>query len=74
MANPKSILRLDFSSGTTPLEALTEMKEKAIMFNVAYIISTINNIEIYVSQNAHIGDSYKKYQESIEIGRTFIVC
>jgi hypothetical protein len=74
MTNPKSILRIDFSTGTTPLEALTEMKEKAIMFNVAYIVSTINNIEIYVSQNAHIGDSYKKYQEGLELKRSFIVC
>ena len=74
MANPKSIIRLDFVEGTTILEALTEMKEKAIKFDVAYTTTILNDIQIFVSQSTHIGKAFEKYQLAATEKKAYIVC
>lgn len=72
--NPKSVLRLDFVTGTTVLEALSEMKEKAIQLNVAYVLATINDIDVYVRKNTNVAEAFTKFQDAIRSNQNFIVC
>jgi hypothetical protein len=72
--NPKSVLRLDFVTGTTVLEALSEMKEKAIQLNVSYVLATINDIDVYVRKGTNVPEAFTKFQDAIKKQEKFIVC
>jgi len=74
MEKPKSVLKLDFLTGTSILETLSEMKEKADKFNVAFIYSRINDIDVYVRKESNVAESYKLFKDAIEKKKDFIVC
>ena len=74
MGNSKSVLPLTFVEGTTILEMLSEMREKAIKFEVAYTSTTINGIQVFVSQNAKINESFEKYHRAVSEKNVYVVC
>jgi lipoate-protein ligase A len=73
MGTPKSILKLEFATGTPLLETLAEMKEKAIKFDVAFIESRINNIDVFISQKASISEAYETFKKAVNEKKDFIV-
>lgn len=74
MSKPASIITLEFCTGTAVLEVLSEMKEKAIKFDVAFTYSKLNDVEVYVSQNANIKETYELYQEALRRTENKFVC
>lgn len=73
MDGPRSILKLEFMTGTPIVEVLSEMKHKAKQFDVAYVESRINNVDIFISQNASIQEAFNTYQQALKDKKDFIV-
>ena len=71
---PKSVLKLDFITGASILETLSEMKEKASQFNVAFIYSKLNDIDVYVRKETIVSEAYAMFQDAIKNNKEFIVC
>lgn len=69
----KAILKLEFMTGTSILETLSEMKEKASQFNVAFIYSRLNDIDVYVRKETVISEAYETFQKAIHENKDFIV-
>lgn len=72
MDRPKSILRIEFCTGTTILETLTEMKEIAKRFGVAFVYTKLNDVDVYVSQTASIKELFDLYQDAVNNKKPFI--
>lgn len=72
MDRPKSILRIEFCTRTTILETLTEMKEIAKRFGVAFVYTKLNDVDVYVSQTASIKELFDLYQDAVNNKKPFI--
>ena len=72
MDRSKSILMIEFCTGTTILETLTEMKEIAKRFGVAFVYTKLNDVDVYVSQTASIKELFDLYQDAVNNKKPFI--
>ena len=55
------IVSIDFMSGTTVKEAVTEAKEKCLEWDVSFVKFTFNNVEFYISRNAVVYEIVEKF-------------
>jgi len=63
---------IEFCTGTTILETLTEMKEIAKRFDVAFVYTKLNDVDVYVSQTASIKELFDLYQDAVNNKKPFI--
>ncbi|QGH72559.1 MAG: hypothetical protein [Myoviridae sp. ctThM1] len=56
-------LKVELLAGTSLEDALKEAKDKAVLFNLAYVEFDFNGIGFSVRQNGDIEEALEKYKE-----------
>ena len=57
---------VDFLAGTDIKDAITEAKEKAILFNVAYVCFSFNKKRFSITRNCDIYEAVEQYKSDID--------
>ena len=69
----KISVKVDFMAGTTIKEAISEAKDKAILWDVAYINFNFNGTSVSVGKNCNVLKSAEQWSDGIENGGTRFV-
>lgn len=68
------IVKVELLPGTSIKEAISEAKNKAIMWNVAYVKFDFNGIAVSVRQNTDVDVGVDKWHHAYKNQERFIIC
>lgn len=66
-------INVDFLAGISIEHAIGEAKEKACVWNVAYVCFSFNGVKISVSQKADVEEMVEKYHATFKNNLPFVV-
>lgn len=69
MSNVK--VNIEFLAGTSIKQAITEAKQKAILWDVAYVCFNFNGVSMSIGKNADIDEGVALWENAMESEREY---
>lgn len=66
-------IELDFLAGTSIKDAVTEAKQKARMFDVAYVKFNFNGVRMSIGRDADVKQAAKDFRKQLGEENKFVV-